>query len=98
LVPVVSPVFWIRVNGTEPIAAVLEAWKSAHHHERKAVDAERVFLPIVPGVIVVRDAVSMVAAALLPSVVLGFKAAGAILLPIAVLLLLPLMLPFGRAP
>ena len=42
LVPVVSPKFRIWVNNSEPIATVLEAWKSAYFHEREAVDTKRV--------------------------------------------------------
>jgi len=41
LVPVVSPEFRIRVNDTEPIAAILETRKPANLHKGEAVDAER---------------------------------------------------------
>jgi hypothetical protein len=70
LIPVGSPVFWIRINETEPIATILEARKSSHHHEGQAVDAEGVTRTIVATEIRVRNAVAIVAAALLPSAAL----------------------------
>jgi hypothetical protein len=82
-VPVVSPVFRIRINGAEPITAVLKARIPANVHEGKAVDAERVVLAIVAIEIGVRNAVAMVAAALLPIAVLGVPVAGAMLPPVA---------------
>jgi hypothetical protein len=81
LVPSVSPVFRIRINATEPIAAVLEARIPANLHEGEAVDAEPVTPAIVTTEIVVRNAVAVVAAALLPSTVLGLPTVGAPLLP-----------------
>jgi hypothetical protein len=81
LVPVVSPVFWIRINGTEPIATVLEARIPANLHEGEAVDAERVIPTIVATEIVVRNTVAVVAAALRPSAVLGVPALSTTLLP-----------------
>jgi hypothetical protein len=95
LVPGVSPVFRIRINKSEPIAIVLEAWEPAHHQERKAVDAEPVIPAIVATEIIVGNAVAVVAAALLPSAVLGLKAASAMLLPSVLLfafLCMPLLL------
>ena len=83
LVPVVSPIFRIRINGTEPIPTVLEARIPANIKEREAVDAEIVIAPIVAAVIVVRNTVAVVAPALLPGTVLGFPVVGAMMLPIA---------------
>jgi hypothetical protein len=106
LVPGVSPVFRISINKSEPIAIVLEAWEPAHHQERKAVDAEPVIPAIVATEIIVGNAVAVVAAALLPSAVLGLKAASAMLLPSVLLfaflcmplLLRPLYLLCGSGP
>ena len=75
-VPVIPPVFRIRINGAEPIAAVLKARIPANVPEGKAVDAERVVLAIVAIEIGVRNAVAVVAAALLPIAVLGVPIAG----------------------
>ena len=98
MVPVVSPIFWIRVNKTEPIAAVLEARKPANHHEGEAVDVEPVIWAIVAAEIGVGNAVAVIAAALLPRAVLGIKAVGAMLLPGSLLLLLPDTLQLRRRP
>ena len=95
LVPGVSPVFWIWVNETEPIAIVLEARIPAHHHEGEAIDAEPVTSTTVAAEIVVRNAVAVVAAALLPSAVLELPAVGSMLLPgdpLFALLCMPLLL------
>jgi len=83
LVPVRSPEFRIRINDTEPIAAVLETRKPANLHKGEAVDAERVDRAVVAAEIDVRNAIAVVAAALLPSAVLGVEAVGAALLPFA---------------
>jgi hypothetical protein len=74
VVPVIPPVFRPRVNSTDPIASVLEARVSAHNHEGQAVDPEPMFLTKVPAETVVRDAIAVVAAALLPSAVIGIPA------------------------
>ena len=66
VVPVISPVFWPWVYETDPIALVLEARISAHNQERQAVDTESMVRPKVSAVPVIRDAVTDVAAALLP--------------------------------
>src|ERR1019366_172756 len=68
-VPIVGPVPWPRINQTEPKAVVLEAREPANHHIGLAVDDERVVLAEVAIVTVVRDAVAVVAAALLPRAV-----------------------------
>ena len=97
-IPVVSPVFWIRLNRAEPIATVLETRRSGHHQEGEAEDAEPMVAAIVGVEVVVRNAVAVVAAALLPGAMLGVEAAGAMLLPCTMLFLLPDMLLFRRAP
>ena len=81
MVPGVSPVFWIWVNETEPIAIMLETGIPAHHHEGEAVDAEIVTPTIVASEIAIRNAVAVVAAALMPIAVLGLPAVSSMLLP-----------------
>jgi hypothetical protein len=67
VVPVIAPVLRPRVNGTDPIAFVLEARVSAYNHEGEAVDAKPVVLTKVSAVAVVRNAVAVVTTALSPS-------------------------------
>lgn len=98
LVPVVLPVLRIRVNDTDPIAAVLEARIPAHHHEGLAVDAERVTAATVVAVVVVRNAVAIVTASLLPIAVLGLPVMGAMLLPGVALFAFLCMSLLLRAP
>jgi len=112
LVPVISPILRIRIHGAEPIATVLEAPISAHHHEGKTINAEKVISAIVAAEIDVRNAVTVIAAALLPSAVLGIEVAGTmlrpaisllallnnLLLPRASLLHRPISLPLGLLP
>ncbi len=69
LVPVVGPSVRPRVNQAEPEAAVLEAWVSANHHIRLVIDDEPVVRSKVAVVAVVGNAIAVVAAALLPCVV-----------------------------
>ena len=71
VVPVIPPIFRPRVNGADPIALVLEAWVSAYNQEGEAVDAEAVARAKVSAVPVVGNAVTPVAAALLPVAVVG---------------------------
>ncbi len=68
-VPIVGPVSWPRINQTEPKAVVLEAGEAANNHIGLVVDDEPVVLAEVAIVTVVRDAVAVVAAALLPRAV-----------------------------
>lgn len=74
VVPIVAPVFRPWVNSTDPIATVLEARVSANHQEREAVDAEPMLRPKVSTEAMVRNAVAVVAATLLPSAVLRLPA------------------------
>ena len=87
-VPVVRPILRPRVNNAEPKAAVLEARISADHYHGVAVDAECVRRTKVATIMVVWDAVAVVAAALLPIAVLRLPVMGATLLPDAPLLTL----------
>lgn len=66
VVPIIRPVFWPWVNGTKPIATVLEARVPANNQERKTVDSEPMRRPKVSTEPVVRDPVAVVAATLLP--------------------------------
>ena len=72
VIPVIRPVFWPWVHQSEPIAAVLEAGISAHNQEGQSVDAESMVRPKVSTETVVRNAVAVVPAALLPAAVIGF--------------------------
>ena len=74
VVPVIAPVFRPRVNSSDPIAAVLEARVPAHNQEGQAVDAESMVLTKISAEAVVRNAITVVAAALLPGAVFGFPA------------------------
>ena len=87
-VPVRCPVSRPRVNHTEPIAAVLEAWEPANQFEGKAVDAESVAPTIVATEIRVRNAVAVIAASLTPSAVVGLPIACPMSLPSGTLHLL----------
>ena len=81
VVPVACPVFWPRVNQSEPKAAVLEAAISAYIHYREAVDDEPVILPVIGTKTVIRNAVAAIPAALLPGAVIGLPVTCAISLP-----------------
>src|SRR5437870_2922088 len=69
VVPVIPPVFRPWVNGTDPVALVLEAGISANHPEGEALDSEPMVRSKVSTEPVVRDAVAAVAATLLPGAV-----------------------------
>jgi hypothetical protein len=66
VIPVISPIFRPRVDGTDPVALVLEARVSPYNPKGKSIDAEPMAGPKVSAVAVVRDAVAVVAATLLP--------------------------------
>ena len=87
-VPVRCPVSRPRVNDTEPIAAVLEAWEPANQFEGEAVDAESVAPTIVATEIRVRNAVAVIATSLTPSAVVGLPIACPMSLPSGTLHLL----------
>ncbi len=71
LIPVVCPRVWPGIDHTEPIASVLKARESTHHHVRLVVDDEPIAWAEVAVVAVLRDAVSVIAATLLPVAVVG---------------------------
>jgi hypothetical protein len=91
VVPIVPPVFGPWVNGTEPIALVLEPRKSAHNQEGKARDAESVISAKVSAETIVRNVITAVATALLPGAVVGLPVSRAMLLPGALLDMLLLL-------
>ena len=74
VIPVIPPVFRPRVNKTDPIAPILEAWVPANNQEGQTVDAEPMAPTKVSTVTVVRDAVAIVAATLLPVAVVRVPA------------------------
>jgi hypothetical protein len=80
-VPVCRPVLRPWINEAEPITTVLKAWKPANHSEGQAVDAECVLPAVVAAEVFVWNAEAAVAAALLPSAVLGLPATRAMPLP-----------------
>ena len=86
VVPVVGPVFRPRVGEAEPKAAVLKAGISADDYDWIAVNAERVTGAEVTVIAIFRNAVTVIAAALLPVAMLGLIVAGAVLLPDSLLL------------
>jgi len=81
VVPIVRPVFWPWVNYTEPKAVVLEARIPANILQLVPEDTESVVRTKVAAVTVLGNAVSVVAAALLPIAVLGLPVMCAMLLP-----------------
>jgi hypothetical protein len=66
VVPVIAPVFGPGINRADPIAFILETRISAYHHERQSADQKPMVGPKVSVVTIVRNAVAVVAAALLP--------------------------------
>jgi len=74
VIPVIAPVFRPWVNETDPIALVLKARISAHNQEWEAIDSEPMVRPKVSTEPVVRDAITVVAATLLPGPVVRIPA------------------------
>src|SRR5260370_42105631 len=64
----------------EPVAAVLKARISAHHEKWQPGNAESMFLTKITPEAVVGNAISVIAAALLPGAVIGIPTVGAMLL------------------
>ena len=96
VIPVVGPVFRPRIGEAEPIAAVLKAGISADDHDWVAVNAEVVIRAKVTVVAVIRNAVTVVAAALLPVAMLRLPVIRAMLLPDSLLFaFLPVLLLLG---
>ena len=71
VVPVIAPGIRPGIDGADPIALVLKARVSAYDQEGEGIDAEAVARPKVSAVAVVRNAITSVAAALLPGAVVG---------------------------
>jgi len=71
VVPVIRPGLGPRVNEADPIAVVLEAGISANNKERLVIDSELMLWAEISTVPVVRNAVPVVAAALLPIAMVG---------------------------
>src|ERR1700722_4663870 len=69
VIPVICPGPRPWVNETNPMTLVLETRISTNHQERKPVDSEPMLRPKVSTVSVVRDAITAVAATLLPGAV-----------------------------
>ena len=69
VIPVVTPIFWPRINEANPIALVLEARVPANNQEGQAINAESVIRTKVSAITVVRNAVAVVATTLLPGAV-----------------------------
>jgi hypothetical protein len=72
VIPAISPVRRPWIYRTEPITLVLEAWISAYNQERLAVNTESMIRSEIYAEAVVRDAIAVVAATLLPGAVIGF--------------------------
>lgn len=100
VVPVVAPRIWPGIDGADPVAFVLKARVSADNQEGEGVDAETVAWAKVSAIAVIRDAIPVISAALLPGAVIGLPVLRAVLLPGALpdsLLLLPaLWRPISR--
>jgi len=93
-VPHRRPGFRARIYHTEPEAAELETWGTFHHHDWDVMDAKPVSPAKMRTKALFRNAVSVVAAAFMPVMVL--------MLPISCTLALPDVLPciagFGFVP
>ena len=85
VVPIVAPVFRPGVNFAEPITLILEARESANHQEGEAGDAKAVILAKVSTESVLRNAIAMVSATLLPGAVVGLPMLRTVLVPRRVL-------------
>jgi hypothetical protein len=81
VVPVIRPVLRPWVNSAKPIALVLEAWIPANDQERQPVNAEAVVRAKISSIAVVRNAIAVVPASLLPIAVVRLPALCAVLLP-----------------
>src|SRR5579859_8024834 len=81
LVPSASPVLRVGIQHCEPVAVVLETGISSFVRERKGVDPEYVLIAVVIAVIIIRNAVAVITASLLPTAVLVLPVVCAPLLP-----------------
>jgi hypothetical protein len=69
VVPIVAPIFGPWVKSTDPVAVVPEAGISSDEPEWQATDSEAMLWSKVSAITVIRNAVTVVAAALLPRAV-----------------------------
>ena len=74
VIPVVRPVLRPWIHQAEPISPVLKAGKTANYQEWPPVNAESVLRPKISTVARVWDAVTVVASALLPGVMVRLPA------------------------
>jgi hypothetical protein len=81
VVPVVAPVGRPRVNDTQPVAVVLEARIPANHDEGQALNTETMVRAEITAKTVVRNAISVVATALLPCAMVRLPVPCPVLLP-----------------
>lgn len=96
VIPVIGPIFRPGIGQAEPKSAVLKAGISADNHDGVAVDAEGMIRTEVAVVAIFRNAVSVVATALLPVAMFRLPVTGAMLLPDAALFaFLPVLLLLG---
>jgi hypothetical protein len=80
-VPNGRPGFWARVNHSKPEASELETWGTFDHHDWCVVDAEPVSPAKMSAEAIVRNAVSVIAAAFVPGAMLTLPIVRALALP-----------------
>src|ERR1700687_3939514 len=85
VIPVIPPEFRPWVHETDPVTLILEARVPTYNHEGQAVDAESMVLTKISSVAIVRNAVAVISAPLLPVAMIGIPVLGAVLLPRALL-------------
>jgi hypothetical protein len=84
-VPNGRPCFWARINDSKPEASELETWGSFDHYDWYVVDPKPVSPPKMRAEAIIRNAISVIAAAFVPGAMLS--------LPIVRTLALPDVLP-----
>jgi len=87
VIPIAGPVFWPRVNQTEPIPAVLEPALPTNIHHGETVDAELMRLAIGATETAIRNSIAVVTTTLLPGAMLRLPTLGTIPLPSDLLLM-----------
>jgi hypothetical protein len=81
VVPVIAPVRRIWVQHRQPVTAVLETRIPADHQEGETLNTEAVVLSEIAAKVGVRNAIAVIASALLPAPVVPLPVVGAVLLP-----------------
>lgn len=81
VIPIAAPVSRIWIDHAEPVTAILETRISANNEEGKTTDPESMPPSKVATEAVVGNAISVVSAALLPTMVVCLPVARAVLLP-----------------